>query len=130
MAFGVAVFLWSIYGQGAAELRLLTETGRSSGGTNMVECDEGLTEGDVESLKENIRQVVETVKSLDEFERWLRSQHCIVSVKVEDYLVKTEPPAKEIVVAFKMKNGITVIKVIDIIMQADQTLRLGGFHDR
>ncbi|MCE8429690.1 MAG: hypothetical protein J5U19_15065, partial [Candidatus Methanoperedens sp.] len=59
----------------------------------------------------------------------LRSQHYIKSIRTADYLIKTNPPRKELLVTFKMDNGSTVTKVIDIILYPNQTFGLAEVHE-
>ena len=126
-----AGLLGCLYQPGWAELGSVAGAGSLfRGGESMAACEEGLTEDELDSLRGMMPAVLENIRSLEEFERWLRSQRCVTSVETANYLVKTEPPAKEIIIAFKMRDGTTVTKIIDVIMQSNDRFRVGGFHDR
>jgi hypothetical protein len=80
-------------------------------------------------LTKTLANVVAGVKSMEELEVWLRSRPYIESVNKADYLIKTEPPQKELQVRFKMDDGSTVVKVLDILLYPDQTFGLSGLHN-
>ena len=67
--------------------------------------------------------------SLEDLIDWLKAQPYIVEIETTDYLIKTAPARKEIIVIFMMENGSTLTKVIDIILYPDQTFGLGEIHD-
>ena len=92
-----------------------------SGGTISVE--------ELAGLSKTLANVVADVKSMEELEGWLRSRPYIESVNKADYLIKTEPPQKELQVRFKMDDGSTVVKVLDILLYPDQTFGLSGLHN-
>jgi len=92
-------------------------------------CGDTISAKELAKLTETLADVMQQIRSLEELEDWLRSQHCVESVKTADYLIKTEPPQKELLVTFKMDDGSTLTKVIDIILYPDQTLGLGGLHE-
>jgi hypothetical protein len=101
-----------------------TAEGRSS-----TMCGDTISAEDLAELTGTLADVVQRIGSLEELEDWLRSQHCVESVRTADYLIKTEPPQKELLVTFKMDDSSTVTKVIDIILDRDQTLGLGEVHE-
>ncbi|GEM_PF-638905 len=84
---------------------------------------------DLAKLTETLTDIIQRIRSLEELEGWLRSQHCVKSVRTADYLIKTMPPRKELLVAFKMDDGSTITKVIDIILYPNHTLGLAGVHE-
>lgn len=84
---------------------------------------------DFNGLSKSLADVVARMKSMEELEAWLKSRPYIESVNKADYLIKTEPPQKELHVRFKMDDGSTVVKVIDILLYPDQTFELAGLHD-
>jgi hypothetical protein len=101
-----------------------TAEGRSS-----TMCGDTISAEDLAELTGTLADVVQRIGSLEELEDWLRSQHCVESVRTADYLIKTEPPQNELLVTFKMDDSSTVTKVIDIILYRDQTLGLGEVHE-
>ena len=92
-------------------------------------CSNPISTNDFDQIKETLSNVVERVSSLEEFDAWLRSQECIESVNLEDFLIKTEPPQREFVVEFKMADSSTKKKAIDIVLLGDQGFRLSEFYD-
>lgn len=84
---------------------------------------------DLETFIKSLDDVLRRIDSLENFEDWLKSQPCVVSVCIAEYLIKTEPPRKEVSITFKMDTGSTVMKVIDIILYPDQTFGLAGVHE-
>ena len=101
-----------------------TAEGRSS-----AMCGDTISPEDLAELRGPLADIVQRMGSLEELEDWLRSQHCVESVRTADYLIKTEPPQKELLVTFKMDDSSTVTKVVDIILYRDQTLGLGKVHE-
>jgi hypothetical protein len=92
-------------------------------------CGDTISIKELAELTETLADVIQHIGSLEELEEWLRSQHCVDSVRTADYLIKTEPPQKELLVTFKMHDGSTVTKAIDIILYPDKALGLGGVHE-
>ena len=92
-------------------------------------CGDTISAEELAELTEILADVLDGIQSPEEFESWLKSQHCVKSVRMGDYIIKTEPPQKELSVIFKMDDGSTVTKVIDIILRRDQTLGLGEVHE-
>jgi len=101
----------------------------TAGGRSSTMCGDTISAEDLAELTETLADVIQGIGSLEELEGWLSSQHCVESVRTGDYLIKTEPPQKELLVIFKMDDGSTVTKVIDVILYRDQTLGLGGLHE-
>ncbi len=96
--------------------------------SNMMNSDT-ISAYDLVNFSDILADIMRKVSSLEELEGWFNSQKYVESVKVTDYLVKTEPPQKELLVTFKMDDGSTVTRVIDIILYPDQTLALSGIHE-
>jgi hypothetical protein len=92
-------------------------------------CEELLSADNLAGLEALLDGVINSVRTVDELANWLRSQPCVKAVKIADHLVKTEPPQKEVSVLFKMSDGSVIAKVIDIRLNADQSIGLAGAHD-
>ena len=90
--------------------------------------DDTVSTNDLKIFVTEFGRVIEETKSLDDIEDWLRSQPYIVSVKTASYLIKTEPPKKELIVTFRFDSSSTVTKVIDITVYPDQTFSMSGMH--
>lgn len=84
---------------------------------------------DFDKLKETLSKVVEKVSSLEEFETWLKSQEYIQSVSLQNFLIKTNPPQKEFIVEFKINDGSTRAKAIDIFVLENGRFRFSRFHE-
>lgn len=57
---------------------------------------------------------VDKARSVQEIEAWLASQPYVRSVKVGDYLLKSNPPQRHITVALRMDHGEIAVKVINV----------------
>lgn len=92
-------------------------------------CGDTISAKDLAKLGKSLANVMQQTKSLEELENWLRSQRFVKSVRLSNYIIKTEPPQKELLVVFKMDDGSSITKVIDVKLHHDQILELAGFHD-
>ena len=92
-------------------------------------CDSGISASDLDTFIKRLDNIFCQMGSLEEIEKWFKSQPCVILVSTADYLIKTAPPRKEISVTFKMDNDSTVTKVIDVILYPDQTFGLAGVHE-
>jgi hypothetical protein len=92
-------------------------------------CGDTISTKEMAKLTETLTNVVQATGSLEALERWFRSQPCIESVNTAKYLIETEPPQKEFLVTFRMDDGLTATKIIDIILYPDQTLGLAGVQE-
>lgn len=91
--------------------------------------ESGLSNEELETFYSTMRQKMSNTDSIGGLENWLKSQPFVKSVQTAKYLIKTEPPKKEVTVIFKMKDGSSVSKVIDIVLFPDQSMGLAGVHD-
>lgn len=85
--------------------------------------------GDFGFSSDKISDLLNEMRSIDEFASWLRSQPGVTSVLIADYLIKTEPPQQEVVVRFLAADGTVVTKVIDVVLNPNGTLEFGGLHN-
>ncbi len=92
-------------------------------------CDSGISASDLEMFIKRLADTFRDMGSLEDIEKWLESQPCVISVSTADYLIKTAPPQKEISVTFKVDDGSFITKVIDVILYPDQRLGLAGVHE-
>jgi hypothetical protein len=76
-------------------------------------CTESLSTNDFEILESTLANSINNAQSLDEIESWLKSQKCIKSVQLVDYLLKSNPPQRDIIVEFSMEDGSTVKRTIN-----------------
>lgn len=77
-------------------------------------CAESLSAKEFQVLEKKIATAVDNAKSLDEIEAWLKSQKCVKSVQLADYLLKSNPPQRDFIVEFSLQDGSAVKKVINI----------------
>ncbi|MDL5503507.1 MAG: hypothetical protein QSU88_09850, partial [Candidatus Methanoperedens sp.] len=73
--------------------------------------------------------IIQRTGSLEELEGWLRSKRYVKYIRTTDYLIKTNPPLKELFVTFKIDGGSTVTKVIDVILYPNKTFGLAKVHE-
>jgi hypothetical protein len=92
-------------------------------------CDSGISASDLEKFINMLDDIFRRMGSLEDIEKWFKSQPCVILVDTADHLIKTAPPRKEISVTFKMDDGSIVKKVIDVILHPDQTFGLAGVHE-
>ncbi|MBW4634135.1 MAG: hypothetical protein KME30_20175 [Iphinoe sp. HA4291-MV1] len=78
---------------------------------------------DFSELEKILPVVVDQVSSLEELDTWLKLHECIQSVRLEDFLIKTNPPQREFIVEFKNNYGSTITKVINIFVLANGRFR-------
>jgi hypothetical protein len=91
--------------------------------------DSTISAKELEVIIKTLDNVLRRASSLEDFESWLRSQPGVMSVGTADWLIKTEPPQKEVSVVFKMDDGSTFTSVIDVILYPDQTFGFAGVHE-
>lgn len=84
---------------------------------------------DLKTMEKNLEDALEEMGSLNGFENWLRSQSVVESVRLADFVIKTFPPQREILVTFRTEDGTRVTKVIDVEVLPDQTCHLVRLHD-
>jgi hypothetical protein len=93
-------------------------------------CAESLSIGDFEALQKTLAAVIASARSLDEIEAWLKSQQCVKSVQLENYLLKSNPPQRDFTVEFTMENGSTVKKIINIFDLGNQQFQFRKLRDQ
>ncbi len=93
-------------------------------------CAESLSTGDFDALQKTLAAVIVSARSLDEIEAWLTSQQCVKSVQLENYLLKSNPPQRDFTVEFRMENGSTVKKIINIFDLGNQQFRFHKLRDQ
>ena len=72
---------------------------------------------------------VNQARSVREIEAWLASQPYVSSVRVGDYLLKSNPPQRHITVALRVDDGEIVVKVINIAELGDDGVRFQKLSD-
>ncbi len=76
-------------------------------------CQEARSTADLKAFEEALAAAVAKARSLDEFAAWLRSQPGVTSVQVAGYLLKSNPPQRDIIVALNTVHG-EVRKIVNV----------------
>jgi hypothetical protein len=92
-------------------------------------CPESFLALDLEVFQQNLAAVVDSARSLDEIQAWLNSQQSIESVRLGDYLLKSNPPQRDLIVQFKAVDGSIVNKVATIFDLGNQQFRFNKLRD-
>jgi hypothetical protein len=92
-------------------------------------CGERASDDDLSAFTSVLADAAAQAASLEELEMWLRSQPCIVSVVLDDYLIKTLPPQRQFRVELRMADGLTTVKAIDVAVPEGGALRFRSLHD-
>lgn len=93
-------------------------------------CGETLSPVDFEALEKTLANVIDSARSLDQIETWLKSQICVKSVQLTDYLLKSNPPQRDFIVEFKMQDSLTVTKVVNIFDLGNQQFQFHKLRDQ
>lgn len=67
--------------------------------------------------------------SVEAFAAWLRAQPAVEAVAIAPHLVKTEPPQREIIARFRLHDGSSATRTIDITVHPDGSLAFGRIHE-
>jgi hypothetical protein len=93
-------------------------------------CAESFSTVDIESFEKALSILIDSAQSLCEIETWLKSQQCVQSVQLADYLLKSNPPQRDFVVEFRMQDGSTVKKIFSIFDLGNQQFRFHKLRDQ
>jgi hypothetical protein len=74
-----------------------------------------LAPGDLGWFTTTLANIIARARSLSDIETWLREQPFIASVTVADYLLKSNPPQREIFLEIKMTSGGTEKRILRIL---------------
>jgi len=94
----------------------------------VMSSDDLLPAGDASALKTALAPAVERSGSVEAFADWLRSRQQVEAVDVSGYLVKTEPPQREVTVLMRTGGAGTARWSLDIAVQTDGSLCLRRIH--
>lgn len=89
-----------------------------------------LSTTDFQVFEKKLVSAIDIARSLDEIEAWLRSQKSVKSVKLADYLMKSNPPQREFFVEFRMQDGSKVKKIINIFDLGNQQFEFNELRDQ
>ena len=93
-------------------------------------CDEALSTVDFEVLEKTLATAIDSARSLNEIEAWLKSQQCVKSVQLAGYLLKSNPPQRDFIVKFSMQDGSTVTKIVNIFDLGNQQFQFHNLRDQ
>lgn len=85
---------------------------------------------DIEKIATRLGTIIDQARSTAEIEAWLRSQKCVESVEMADYLLKSNPPQRDIIVEFRLQDGSTLKKVINIYDLGNQQYQFHELRDQ
>lgn len=85
---------------------------------------------DFKNLEDALATAMDSARSLDEIEAGLKSQQCVKSVELRDYLLKSNPPQRDFIVEFVKEGGSTVTKVVNIFDLGEQQFQFHKLRDR
>jgi hypothetical protein len=91
-------------------------------------CLESLVDSEV--FQESLAAAIASARSLDEIEAWLKSQPCVKSVQLADYLLKSNPPQRDFIVEFKAADGSTIKKIVNFFASGSQQFEFHKLRDR
>lgn len=92
-------------------------------------CGESLSTVNFEALEKTLATVIDNAQSLDEIEVWLQLQQCVKSVQLAGYLLKSNPPQRDFIMEFRMEDGSTVKKIVNIFDLGNQQFQFHELHD-
>ncbi|MBA4535213.1 hypothetical protein [Brevibacillus halotolerans] len=92
-------------------------------------CGESLLTINFETLEKTLATVIDSAQSIAEIEAWLKSHHCVKSVQLAGYLLKSNPPQREFTVEFKIESGSTVKKIVNIFELGNQQFQFYKLRD-
>jgi hypothetical protein len=98
-----------------------------SGSSSM--CGDSLSTVDLEAFQKNLVDAISHARSLDEITAYLRSQRCVKSVELANYLLKSNPPQRDFVVEFMREDGATFKKIVNIFDLGNQRFQFHKMRD-
>ncbi len=91
--------------------------------------DESLSTVDFDAFEKTLMNVIDSARSLDEIEAWLKLQECIKSVQLAGYLLKSNPPQRNFILEFVMGDCSTVKKIVNIFDLGNQQFQFQELRD-
>ena len=92
-------------------------------------CGESPSTVNFDALEKTLTTVIDSARSLDEIEAWLKSQRCVKLVHLADYLLKSNPPQRDFIMEFRMEDGSTVKKIVNIFDLGNQQFQFHELRD-
>jgi hypothetical protein len=92
-------------------------------------CGKPFSIVDYEAFEKTLATVINSSRSLAEIEAWLKSQQCVKSVHLGNYILKSNPPQRDFIVELSMENGLTVKKIVNIFDLDNQRFQFHKLRD-
>jgi hypothetical protein len=92
-------------------------------------CGELFSTVDFEAFEKTLATVIDSARSLDEIETWLKSQQGVKSVQLAGYLLKSNPPQRDFIMEFRMEDGSTLKKIVNIFDLGNQQFQFHKLRD-
>jgi hypothetical protein len=92
-------------------------------------CGKPLSIVEYEAFEKTLATVINSARSLAEIEAWLKSQQCVKSVHLGNYLIKSNPPQRDFIVELSMENGLTVKKIVNLFDLDNQRFQFHKLRD-
>lgn len=73
--------------------------------------------------------VANGAQSLAEIEAWVRSQPCVRSVRLADYILKSNPPQRDFVIECGTRDGTMVRKILNVYVLSGEKFQFNGVRD-
>jgi hypothetical protein len=93
-------------------------------------CDDFVSVEDIEKIATRLGTIIDQARSTAEIEAWLRSQKCVKSVELADYLLKSDPPQRDFIVEFRLQDGSTLKKVVNMYDLGNERYRFHELRDQ
>jgi hypothetical protein len=84
--------------------------------------------GDLDAFTRSLREFIARAKSIEEITQWLEAQQFVASVRVMDYLRKSEPPQREILIELKMEDASIERRAVTIYDLGPEQFQLHGLR--
>lgn len=78
----------------------------------------------LETFQEEVAEAIKAMPSLDAITAWLTSQQRVKSVRLADYLLKSNPPQRDFIVEFEVAEGATITLVVNVLDQGNKQFQL------
>lgn len=88
-----------------------------------------LPTSDDEILGKAVSIAIDNAQSVSEIEEWLKMQQCVNSVQLADYLLKSNPPQREFIVALTMNDGSAFTKIVNFFDLGNGAYRFHEIRD-
>jgi hypothetical protein len=91
-------------------------------------AETALASGDFRWLT-TLASITDEARSLDDIVRWLRAQPFVASIKAADYLLKSNPPQREISIEIRLISGGCWKGILKILELGPARFRLGSVRE-